>query len=155
MTRSTASALATLVMFAFTPADSTAQQQSAVTSAAAQQKVATHELVLRDGSRLFGAIEREDDGEVVFRTQAGAVVTVRRAEIASLKAVTGTVSRGEFMRADLNATRLFFGPTGRTMEKGQVYVGVYEFLMPFVQVGITDRFSIGGGTPLILSLIHI
>jgi hypothetical protein len=26
---------------------------------------------------------------------------------------------------------------------------VYEFLMPFVQVGVTDRFSIGGGTPLV------
>src|SRR6185295_14327886 len=26
--------------------------------------------------------------------------------------------------------------------------GVYEFLLPFVQVGVTDRFSFGGGTPL-------
>jgi len=114
--------------------------------------VTTHELVLRDGSRLFGTIERESDAEVVFRSQAGAVVTARRADIASLEEVTGTVSRGEFMRADPNATRLFFGPTGRAMQKGQVYVGVYEFLMPFVQVGITDRLSIGGGTPLIFGI---
>jgi hypothetical protein len=44
---------------------------------------------------------------------------------------------------------LFFGPTARSLPKGQVYAGVYEFLMPFVQVGVTDRFSIGGGTPLV------
>ena len=25
---------------------------------------------------------------------------------------------------------------------------MYEFLLPFVQVGVTDRVSIGGGTPL-------
>ncbi len=31
-----------------------------------------------------------------------------------------------------------------------MYLGVYEFFMPFVQVGVTDRFSIGGGTPLVI-----
>lgn len=152
MTRHTIFVLAVLVAIGATPAVSTAQQAPAATAAPAQQRVTTHELVLRDGSRLFGTIERENDVEVVFRTQGGATVTARRADIASLREVSGTVSRGEFMRADPNATRLFFGPTGRTMEKGQVYVGVYEFLMPFVQVGITDRLSIGGGTPLIFGI---
>jgi hypothetical protein len=47
-----------------------------------------------------------------------------------------------------NGTRLLFGPTARALPKGQVYFGVYEFLMPFVQIGITDRVSLGGGTPL-------
>lgn len=51
---------------------------------------------------------------------------------------------------DVNTTRLFFGPTARSLPKGQVYLGVYEFFMPFVQVGVTDRFSIGGGTPLVI-----
>jgi hypothetical protein len=50
--------------------------------------------------------------------------------------------------ADPNGTRLLFGPTGRALPKGQVYLGVYEFLLPFVQVGVTDRISIGGGTPM-------
>lgn len=151
MTRHTIFILAALVAIA-TPVVSRAQQAPAATAAPAQHRVTTHELVLRDGSRLFGTIERENDVEVVFRTQGGATVTARRTDIASLREVSGTVSRGEFMRADPNATRLFFGPTGRTMEKGQVYVGVYEFLMPFVQVGITDRLSIGGGTPLIFGI---
>ena len=55
---------------------------------------------------------------------------------------------GEFQPADPNATRLFFGPTGRSLKRGQAYLGVYEFFLPFMQVGVTDRFSIGGGTPL-------
>lgn len=50
---------------------------------------------------------------------------------------------------DPNPTRLFFGPTGRSVKKGEGYVGVYELFLPFVQVGITDRISIGGGTPLV------
>jgi hypothetical protein len=110
------------------------------------------ELVLRDGSRLFGIVVSQDESEVVFRTEAGATVTVNRVEIASLKEMIGVVVDGEFFPPDPNATRLFFGPTGRSLAKGQTYFGVYEFVMPFVQVGVTDRLSIGGGTPLVFGL---
>jgi hypothetical protein len=110
------------------------------------------ELVLRDGSRLFGVVVSQDESEVVFRTEAGATVTARRVEIASLKEMTGMVLDGQFLPPDPNATRLFFGPTGRSLGKGQTYLGVYEFVMPFVQVGVTDRLSIGGGTPLVFGL---
>lgn len=51
-----------------------------------------------------------------------------------------------------SGTRLLFGPTARSLPKGQVYFGVYEFLMPFVQVGVTDRISFGGGTPLFIGI---
>jgi hypothetical protein len=108
------------------------------------------ELVLKDGSRLYGSVERETEEEVVFRTHAGLVVTVRRTDIARLQRVDGSVVNEEFWRADPNATRLFFAPTGRSVPRGQVYLGVFEFVMPFVQVGITDRLSIGGGTPLLV-----
>ena len=115
----------------------------------AGQQITLYELVLRDGSRLYGALERDDPDGIVFKTQAGAIVTVKRTDIETLKQVTGSLAAGEFMPPDPNATRLFFGPTGRSLPRGQVYLGVYEFLMPFVQVGVTDRFSIGGGTPLV------
>jgi hypothetical protein len=110
------------------------------------------ELVLRDGSRLFGTVISQDASDVVFRTEAGATVTAKRAEITSLKELTGLIVDGQFLPPDPNATRLFFGPTGRSLEKGQTYFGVYEFVMPFVQVGVTDRLSIGGGTPLVFGL---
>lgn len=115
-------------------------------------EVTVYQLVLRDGSRLFGTIERQRDTEVDFRTQSGTLVTARRAEITSLTQLTGSMMEGEFMPADPNTTRLFFGPTGRALGKGQTYLGVYEFFMPFVQVGVTDRFSIGGGTPLMFGI---
>jgi hypothetical protein len=111
----------------------------------------THELRLRDGSRAYGRIVSESDEEVVFETASGVAITARRNQIVSLRKVDGVFKEGEFLPADPNNTRLFFGPTGRSLPKGQAYLGVYEFLMPFVQVGVTDRFSIGGGTPLIFS----
>lgn len=111
----------------------------------------THELRLRDGSRAYGRIVSESEEDVVFETAAGVSITASRNQIVSLKKVDGTFKEGEFLPADPNNTRLFFGPTGRALPKGQVYLGVYEFFMPFLQVGVTDRFSIGGGTPLFFS----
>ena len=108
-----------------------------------------HELLLNDGSRAYGEIEAESDTEVVFRTTAGAVVHAPRSHVVSLKAVAGRMIDGEFRREDPNRTRLLFGPTGRSIPRGEAYLGVYQALVPFVQVGVTDRFSVGGGTPLI------
>jgi hypothetical protein len=110
------------------------------------------ELVLKDGSRMYGEVAQETDEGIVFKTHAGASVTVRRADVASLKKLSGTIHAGEFLPPDPNATRLFFAPTGRSLKRGQVYLGVYEFVMPFVQVGVTDRLSIGGGTPLVFGI---
>jgi hypothetical protein len=139
-------ALMTCVLLAW-PAPATAQ-----TANSQPGPTTLCELVLKDGSRIFGTVERETDEEVVLRTQAGATVTARRTEIVSLRQVQGRIERGEFRRSDLHRTRLLFAPTGRSLQKGEVSFGVFEFLAPFVQVGITDRISMGGGTPLLFGL---
>ena len=108
----------------------------------------TQELVLQDGSRMYGRVERIDGSTFVFRTTAGVAVNADIAQVRSIRVVSGRVLNGLFRHDDPNPTRLFFGPTGRSLPKGAGYVGVYEVFMPFVQVGITDRISIGGGTPL-------
>ena len=131
------------------PASASAQT---VGSAETPGPTTLYELVLKDGSRVFGTIERQTDEEVVLRTRAGALVTAKRQEIASLRTVEGRVENGEFMRSDPHRTRLFFAPTGRSLRRGEVSFGVFEFLAPFVQVGVTDRFSIGGGTPLLFGI---
>jgi hypothetical protein len=118
----------------------------------AMQPITLVELVLKDGSRVFGAVERETESEIVFRTHAGTTLTVRRDTVVSMKTVAGTLRAGEFLPPDPNTTRLFFAPTGRALKRGQSYLGIYEFVAPFVQVGVTDRLSIGGGTPLIFGV---
>ena len=107
------------------------------------------EIVLRDGTRAFGRVEGVAEGRVVFRTLAGATIDIAVADVVHVTLATGRMSGREFWRADPNPTRLFFGPTARALKRGDVYLGVYEVFMPFVQVGITDRISVGGGTPLI------
>ena len=109
----------------------------------------TDELMLRDGTRAYGRVDHFDSGLVTFVTTAGATIEVQVAEIVSVHSVNGRVVAGEFRRADPNPTRLFFGPTARSLKQGAGYFGVYEILLPFVQVGLTDRISFGAGTPLI------
>lgn len=140
------------VLALVSPLAAQAQTAPASQATAPAGELEMHELILKDGSRLFGRIERETDQEVVFRTQSGATITAPRQEIVSLKLVKGRVERGEFVRTDMHRSRLFFAPTGRSLEKGQVSVGVFEFMAPFVQIGVTDDFSIGGGTPLIFGI---
>jgi hypothetical protein len=47
------------------------------------------------------------------------------------------------------ASRLFFGPTARALPPGRGYFGVYQLFLPVAQVGVTERFSLGAGTPLL------
>ena len=143
--------LTALAAFLFLIGGAVAARAQAVPVPAPQIRT-VQELVLNDGSRIYGVVESESESEVVFRATSGALLTTARERIVSLRPVTGRIVRGEFHRDDPNDTRLLFGPTGRAVPKGQVYLGVYQILMPFVQVGVTDRFSIGGGTPLIFNI---
>ena len=43
-----------------------------------------------------------------------------------------------------------FAPTARSLRRGEGYAGFY-YIFPFVQVGVTDRLSLGAGSPLIFS----
>lgn len=108
-----------------------------------------YELVLKDGTRIHGYLEQDAPDRITLRTLGGARLQVERANIVSLERAGGRVESGRFLKSDSNPTRLFFGPTGRAVKKGEGYVGVYELFLPFVQVGITDRLSIGAGTPLV------
>ncbi|HEX6973850.1 MAG TPA: hypothetical protein VF147_05575 [Vicinamibacterales bacterium] len=119
-------------------------------SRSVEQNARLTELVLRDGSRLYGTVVSQTDDDVVFRTQSGTTLTVMRSEVFSMRAVDGVITGGEFLPSDPHVTRMFFGPTARALKRGQAYTGLYAMFMPMFQVGITDRISIGAGTPLLL-----
>jgi hypothetical protein len=121
----------------------------AVALALGSQQVELQEVRLHDGSVVYGTIVESDAERVRIRTVRGVELDVARAEIASMEPAEGEVVAGEYQARDPNATRLLFAPTGRSLERGDGYIGVFEVSMPFVQVGITDRFSIGAGTPLV------
>jgi hypothetical protein len=124
-----------------------AAAQGTDTVAVAQDSV--FEIRLTDGSVLFGRIIEDLGERVVLQTQSGATITLDRAQIVSMSLVQGRMVNGQVWPNDPHATRLFFGPTARAIERGEGYFGVYELFFPFVSYGLTDRFTISAGTPIV------
>lgn len=108
-----------------------------------------YEFILRDGSRLFGTVVSEDAERVVVLTTAGARVEVPRAQIERRRVAAGTARGGQFWGEDPNLTRLFFTSTARPLPQGEGYVSSFMLFFPFVAYGVTDRFTMAGGTPII------
>ena len=150
MTRSRSTACALLLVAAGAlPHPLLAQSTPATPAITVPAPDVIQEIALRDGTRAFGRVERVAEGRVVFRTLAGATIDIAVADVLQVTVASGRMVGREFWRADPNPTRLFFGPTGRALERGDAYLGVYEVFIPFVQVGLTDRISLGAGTPLV------
>lgn len=108
-----------------------------------------YEVRLSDGSVLYGRVTAETPDELTLVTQSGATVRLRRDQVVAITPLRGRVVNGEVWGDDPHATRLFFGPTARAVPRGEGYLGVYELFFPFVTYGVTDRFTISGGTPVI------
>lgn len=92
----------------------------------------TQELLLKDGTRAIGRVETIEAESFTFRTTSGVVMKVDVKLVHAIGPVTGRLVRGEFWPEDSNPTRLFFAPTGRSLKRGDSYLGVYEILLPFV-----------------------
>ena len=50
--------------------------------------------------------------------------------------------------SQMDDTRLFFMPTARTLPAGKGFVGVNQIVMPFFEVGVTNRVTVGAGAPV-------
>lgn len=107
------------------------------------------EVQLADGSIIRGRVLSETDDRVVIETLGGIRMELERGQIRSMRAARGQVRNGEFWRQDPNRTRLFFAPTARPTDRGEGYVASYMLFFPFVAYGVTDRFTMAGGTPII------
>ena len=105
------------------------------------------EIRLRDGSLILGTIVSDDGGRVVIKAVSGADVTVARDQIKLIQRTAGAVVDGEFWTEDVVDSKLFLGPTGRSLKRGEGYVAIDSLFLPVFQVGVTDRFSIGMGAP--------
>ena len=121
--------------------------QPAGSQAAPSSPQAVHHVALRDGSQLYGVIVSEDEAAITLRTIAGATVRAARDQIVAITPVEGRVVGDEFWLQDGVGSRLFLGPTGRTLGRGDSYIAIDSLFLPMFQVGITDRFSFGVGKP--------
>jgi hypothetical protein len=119
---------------------------------------APSELLLRveliDGSVLVGRIRDVDPAGITLETTGGARITLERAQLRSITEARGTERDGEYWPEDPNGTRLFFTSTGRSLSKGEGYVGTYFIALPFVAFGLTDRITVAAGAPILFGALE-
>ncbi len=106
-------------------------------------------LRLVDGSTIVGRVTDVRGDSVVVRTQNGQF-TVARSAIRGIRERTASRMRGGgYWPADPNATRHFFAPNARMLEKGEGYFcDIYVFFVCLTG-GLHDRITFGGGMSVI------
>jgi hypothetical protein len=100
---------------------------------------------LTDGSTLVGRFVDVTGDPVRFETSSG-VISLKRASIVEVKEVLAASFRnGRYETEDPNPTRLFFGPTARTLPKGSGdFSDTYLFLLSG-GYGVGGHAQIGAG----------
>jgi hypothetical protein len=99
---------------------------------------------LRDGSTLVGRVRLS--GDSVRIATAFTVVTVPASAVTDRRALAGSAVRaGVYYPPNPNTTRLFFGPTGRMLEKGDGYFSSTYLFFVGAFAGVNDRVTLGGG----------
>lgn len=136
-----------IALFVFALAASATSAHAQGSSIATLNGDTIYEMRVPDGTNHIGRIRAEQADTITFETLAGLQIRIQRA-LVRLRPARGRLIEGQFYREDRNLTRLFFAPTGRVLEPGQGYAGLF-FVLPFVGFGITDNLTVAGGLPLV------
>ncbi|MFQ5709369.1 MAG: hypothetical protein ACE5HO_18070 [bacterium] len=102
-----------------------------------------------DKTKLYGKITKCSKDTVWFTTLTGLRIAIPDHQIAGVSSPAGQFVGGSFLTYDPNQTRLFFGPTGRTLRQGEVTFSDFYVFFPTLSVGVSDFFMLGGGVSLI------
>jgi len=133
------------------PLANIAAQATGPTMAVASDTSMRQLITLRDGSAVLGRIIQSWGDSARVESMAG-VLTLRRANVASVKLVrASSIHDGTYWPDDPNATRLFFGPTGRMLKKGEGYIANHWLFFMDGYGGVTDRFTLGGAMTVVPS----
>lgn len=100
---------------------------------------------LDDGSTLVGRITDVGDNEIKFETDMGemTIAIERIKEVSEVRA--NAFKGGKYWFPNPNRTRLYFSPTGRSLEQGQGFFSDWYLFFPSVTYGFTSNVSLGVG----------
>lgn len=139
------SALMLLLLAALAAPGTVPAQQSPPVAGTPGQAVTTHLLKMRDGSALVGRLLSESADTIRFATSGGLLV-VPRSQVTELRQIDPrSVHDGQYWAPDPYATRLYFGPTGRMLKRGEGYFSDLWLFFINGSVGVSDRVMLGGG----------
>lgn len=101
----------------------------------------------RDGTTIIGTFVKEESGNIYIDDIKGEEVYIPKVMIGQIHEVTSdNIRDGEYWFPNLHDTRYFFSPSAFGLEQGEGYYSHSYWLLWQAQWGLTDNFSIGGGT---------
>ncbi len=101
----------------------------------------------RDGTTIIGTFVKEEGGNIYINDVKGEEIYLPKVMVAQIHEVTNDNLRdGEYWFSNLHDTRYFFSPSAFGLEQGEGYFSHSYWMLWQAQYGITDEFSIGGGT---------
>ena len=101
----------------------------------------------RDGTTIIGTFVKDEGGNIYINDSEGKETYLPRVMVAQIHEVTDdNIKNGEYWFPNLHDTRYFFSPSAFGLEQGEGYYSHSYWVMWQAQYGITDNFSIGGGT---------
>lgn len=127
-------------------------QRVSLDSVSLSDSAVRHVVRLRDGSTLVGQITAISRDSIRLRLGQGEVSLVRTG-IAEVRQVPASQLRnGEYWFENPHYTRLLFSSTAIPLEKGTGYYSNAWLFAHAFAVGVTDRFTLGGGATTIPSI---
>ncbi|WP_306640054.1 hypothetical protein [Sanyastnella coralliicola] len=107
------------------------------------------EVRMNNGEVFTGKKVEETDTQLIIRSENGDLYLVK----SNIKSISHLPMGFKYSFRTPNATRYFFSPSAQTLRKGQ---GYYQNIMVsgnFVNVGVTDHLSLGGGFEFISTVL--
>jgi hypothetical protein len=139
-----------VLTFLFAVLGSVAEAQRVpVDSVSTTDSSVIHVVKLRDGSTMVGRITALTADSVRLRLSQGEV-TLARSGISEVRQVPAALMRnGQYWFENPHSTRLLFSSTAFPLEKGTGYYSNAWLFMHSFAVGLSDRFTLGGGATTI------
>lgn len=120
-------------------------QRIAIDSVAVGDSAVRHVVKLRDGSTLIGLVTSLTADSIRLRMTQGEM-TLARSGVAEVRQVpASTMRNGEYWFENPHSTRLLFSSTAFPLEKGTGYYSNAWLFMHAFAIGLSDRFTLGGG----------
>ncbi|KAA9340303.1 hypothetical protein [Adhaeribacter soli] len=100
-------------------------------------------VILSNGMKFFGTVAEKRASEYVFNTEYFGTITATFGNIRYMKEVENRLKSGYYWVPNPHDSRLYFGPTGRGIPRGEGYVQTIYGYLNSINYGITDNISIG------------
>lgn len=101
---------------------------------------------MMDGSVLIGHVIQARDDSLRIRT-GGGEMSLAKWQVKSIQnEPMSRMHEGEYWFANPNRSRLIFGPSAEMLKRGEGYISDFELFLVGGSYGVTDNFTIGGGT---------